>query len=432
MKLKIADSSRRSFLRGAGAVVALPYLESIVAPTKTHAATGAEVEPMRMVCIGLEYSIYPGGFFPKEVGRDYAMPMYLKPLEGLRDQFTVFSHLDHPGVKGGHDATHSYLSGVRSEIASSYPAGNITLDQMASEFIGANTRFPSMQLNTGGANTFGGGISWTRNGVAIPPMTNLQTIFDKLFSETPESQKERLANSYKMSTSILDVVREDAKSLRKRLAKNDQKKLDEYFSSVRDVEKRLAVSEEWLDRAKPVVDYRLPDPLPRSLKDEIPLYYDLIKLALQTDSTRILTYDIVGWANDSGINGVEKGYHDLTHHGKDPSVLSQLQLVEQMFTSELARFLDSLRAVQVGPDFSLLDKTMVLFGSGLGNASSHSNRDLPILLAGGGLRHGEHRDYPKTNGRQTPLCNLYLTMLQRFGMEIDQFGTSTGTLNELV
>ncbi len=421
---------RRTFLKGSGALVALPFLESLSRPVNAIASTGAEVEPTRMVCIGLEYSMHPEGFFPSETGRDYSMPGLLKPLERLRDDFTIFSHLDHPGVKGGHHATHTYLSGIRAELASGQPEGNITLDQKAAEFVGSNTRYPSIQLNTGGGS-FGGGISWTRNGVAVPPVSNLQSLFDALFLETPESQKKRLAESYKLNTSILDVVREDAQSLEKHLGKNDLEKLDEYFTSVREVEKRLSMSEEWLNRAKPLVDYELPSPLPTSMYDEIPLYFDLMKLALQTDSTRILSYNIVGWKGESGLTGVTKGYHDLTHHGKDPDKLRQLEIIEMFYSGQLARFLESLKKLQVGSDASLLDKTMVLFGSGMGNASSHSNRDLPLLLAGGGFRHGEHKNYPKSGNKQTPLCNLYVSMLQKFGMELDQFGTSTGTLDRL-
>ena len=176
---------------------------------------------------------------------------------------------------------------------------------------------------------------------------------------------------------------------------------------------------------------KLPNPLPTTMYDEIPLYFDLMKLALQTDSTRILSYNIVGWKGTSGLSGVTKGYHDITHHGKDPDKLRQLEIIELFYTTQLARFLESLKTFNVVPDESLLDKTMVLFGSGMGNASSHSCRDLPLLLAGGGFKHGEHKDYPKVGNSQTPACNLYLSMLQRFGMEIDHFGSSTGTLEGL-
>ncbi len=156
-----------------------------------------------------------------------------------------------------------------------------------------------------------------------------------------------------------------------------------------------------------------------------------MKLALQTDSTRVISMAIHGWKGDSGLSGVTKGYHDLSHHGRDETKLSQLGVIERFHTAQLARFLGSLKETQADDDASLLDRTMVLFGSGLGNASSHSNRELPLLLAGGGFQHGQHKAYPADSGAKTPACNLYLSMLQRFGVESDRFGTSTGTLAEL-
>ena len=427
MKRSKPPLSRRAFLHGSGALVALPFLESMALPMTAIPSTGPALEPMGMVAIGLEYSMHPRGFFPKGLGRNYKTPKLLKPLESLREDFTVFSSLDHPGIKGGHGATHTFLSGIRSELAEAQPEGNISMDQKAAEFVGSNTRYPSIQLNTGGGS-FGGGISWSRNGVTLPPVPDMQALFDALFVETPESKKARLAKSYQLNASILDVVREDAQSLKKHLSKSDLDKLDEYFTSVREVEKRLSMSEAWLNKAKPVVNYKLPRPLPTTFYDEVPLYFDLMKLALQTDSTRIITYNIVGWKGSPGLSGVTKGYHDLTHHGQDPEKLRQLELIELFYSRQLSRFLESLKLLQASDDKSLLDHTMVLFGSGIGNAASHSNRNLPLLLAGGGFKHGEHRNYPKSDGNQTPACNLYLSMLQRFGMEIDQFNTSTGTL----
>lgn len=420
--------SRRAFLRGSGALVALPFLESLAKPGAVFAASGTPVEPKRMVCIGLNYGMHPQGFFPDEVGRNYKLPYLLKPLEGVRNDFTLFSHLDHPGIKGGHEATHTFLSGIRADMAKSMPEGNISMDQKAAEFVGSATRYPSMQLKVGGGDN---GLSWTRNGVSIPSMEDLQQVFDALFQETNEAHKRRLARSYRLNSSILDVVRDDAKDLQKRLSANDVEKLDEYFTSVRDVEKRLQMSEAWLNKPKPQVDYRFPNPMPNDFYEEVPLYYDLMKLALMTDSTRVISYSINGWSGDSGLPGVTQGYHALTHHGMDPTRLKELTIIETFHAKQVARFISDLKKTQVEGEASLLDKTLVLFGSGMGNASSHSNRDLPLILAGGGFTHGEHKDYPKVGDKQTPACNLYVSMLQKFGMELDQFGTSTGTLDGL-
>jgi len=421
---KMNQIDRRQLL--GGAAVALPFLESLAVPKRAHAAERSAKSPMRMVCVGLEYGLYPNDFFPKEIGRDYELTGLLSPLVALKNDFTVFSDLDHPGVTGGHQSTHTFLSGIKSDQAKQHPEGNVTVDQRAAESVGAETRYPSMQLGLGG-----GSVSWTRNGVEIPPITRLQTMFDALFLETPQSRRRRQAGAFAVNRSILDVVGEDAAALKKRISGSDVTKLDEYFTSIREVEKRLEQSEAWFNKPKPTSNYKLPKQLPTSFTEEVALFYDLMKLALQTDSTRVISMAIHGWQGDSGLSGVTKGYHDLSHHGRDESKLRQLGVIEQFHTSQLARFLEGLKRSQVADDASLLDRTMVLFGSGLGNASSHSNRKLPLMLAGGGFRHGEHKAYPANGGPQTPACNLYLSMLQRFGVETDRFGTSTGTLEGL-
>ena len=425
-KPRHAYIDRRSFLRGTGAVIALPFLESLNIARPLLASSQPDRTPMRLVCIGLNYGLYPGDFFPAETGRHYKLPKLLQPLAHIRDEFTVFSQLDHPGIKGGHEAVHTYLSGIMSNKEKAMPEGNITVDQKAAESVGSRTRYRSIPIGIGG-----GSISWTRNSVEIPPISKLQDLFDALFQETPDSKKRRLATSYNLNSSILDVVRDDAAALKKRISKSDTEKLDEYFTSIRQVEQRLAQSSAWLSEPKPKTDYRLPRPIPTDFYHEVPLFYDLMRLALETDSTRILSCAINGWGGDSGLPGVTQGYHFLTHHGQDITRLKQLSIIESFHTRQFARFLDELKRAQSSDSESLLDKTIVLFGSGMGNASSHSNRDLPLVLAGGGFRHGEHMSFAKSGYGQTPACNLFLSMLQRFGMEIDQFGTSTGTLEGL-
>lgn len=423
---------RRRLLRGSGVAIALPFLESLSAPKslsakeKSAAAEELAAAPMRMVCVGLEYGLQPADFFPKATGRDYEVSNLLAPLASIQNDFTVFSGLDHPGINGGHRVTHTFLSGIMSDQAKSHPEGNITVDQKAAESVGAKTRFPSMHLGLGG-----GGVSWTRDGVKIPPKTNLKAIFDEMFLDTPESTKKRLSDSYEVNGSILDLVLEDAAALKKLGSHSDVEKLDELFTSIREVEKRIVQSSAWLRKSRPKTDYTLPRPLPESFYDEVPLFYDMMKLALQTDSTRVVSMGINEWRGTSGLPGVTKGYHDLTHHGRDETKLKQLSIIETFHTAQLARFLESMKHTQASEDASLLDKTMVLFGSGLGNASSHSSRNLPMILAGGGFEHGEHKAYAASKGRQTPACNLFVSMLQRFVVETDRFGTSTGTLEGL-
>ena len=427
MTRTIRDINRRSFLQGGGAAIALPFLESRAFADSNVESTDLESSPRRMVCIGLEYGLHPEDFFPEKTGRlGDELPTLLAPLSSLKQEFTVLSGLDHPGVSGGHYVTHTFLSGIKSSQAKSHPEGNITVDQKAAEFVGAKTRFPSMQLGIGG-----GGVSWTRNGVSIPAIEDLQVFFDALFQETPESKKQRMSESFEVNRSILDLVRDDAGDLKRRISRNDLDKLDEYFTSIREVEKQLTQSETWLNKPKPKTDYKLPKSLPNDFYGEVPLFYQLMKLALQTDSTRVLSLFIKGWKGNSGLPGVNKGYHDLTHHGRDPNKLRQLSIVESFHTTEFAKFAEGLKQTQASQEESLLDKTMLLFGSGLGNAASHSNRNLPMILAGGGFSHGEHKSYANEKGESTPACNLFVSMLQRMGMHVEQFGTSTGSLGGL-
>lgn len=415
---------RRAFLRATGVTLALPALESLsglVAAEKTAA-------PQRMICIGNEFGMYPGAFWPTKAGAGYEMTQLLKPLERHRRNMTVFSHLDH-GLKGGHFAVHTFLTGVNAADARAMPEGGVSLDQRAAEFIGSRTRFPALTI--GSADGLHGGcqMSWTRTGTRVPPIPGPRELFRALFIDDSTSAKKKAADRIRLQGSILDAVLGDAKSLQRRLNKTDNEKLDEYFTSVRDVETKLALDEQWQKVPKPKAP--IDEPRNQGLAQDLPMIYDLIVLALQTDSTRIATLEIGGSfaARDIGVN---KGYHGLSHHGKAPANIDLLVQIELYQVRQFARFLDKLQNTkEPGTDKSLLDSAITLFGSGMGNANSHTNNDLPIILAGGGFQHGEHKMYPREKHRRVPLCNLYVSLLQRFGVETDTFGTSTGALSGL-
>ncbi|QGJ69343.1 Secreted protein containing DUF1552 [Planctomycetales bacterium 10988] len=420
--------SRRSFLRGTGgSLLALPYL-NIMADAAT-----AETVPMRMVCVGTTYGFVPKLFFPQETGKDYALPPLLKPLARHRENFTVFSQLDH-GVNGvgGHQGVHSFLSGILSKNSKGFREQNISIDQKAAEFVGASTRYPSMQITSGSdPNNL---LSWTSAGVAIPPVQDLRMLHALLFQRSSQQERSVLKQLHQQQQSILDLVRTDAEYLQKRIGREDKEKLEQYFTSVREVELRLTQSAAWLDRPKPKVSYEIPQGANEmDFVDRVPLYYDLIALALQTDSTRVLTLELSDIGGNSGGFPITKGYHQLTHHGKVESYIEELSIIETFHTTQFARFLDKLTAITEPNGKTLLDNTMTLLGSGMGNASSHSNRDLPLLLAGGGFRHGQHLLFEKdrSRGTATPAANLFVSMLQRFGLETDQFNLSTGTLTGL-
>jgi hypothetical protein len=417
---------RRAFLQAAGISIALPALESV--PQRLLAAGEPKQPPRRMVCVGNEFGMYPGAFWPQSYGTDYELSTLLEPLAPHRDQLTLFSHLDH-GLKGGHFAVHTFLTGVKAAEAKATPEGGISLDQRAAEFVGSQTRFPSLTIGSEDGLHGGCQMSWTRSGTRIPPVPGPRELFRMLFVDDDATAKQQTADRIALQGSILDAVLGDAKSLGRRLNKTDSGKLDEYLSSIRDVESKLDLDQQWQKIPKPKTD--LQEPENQGLAQDLPAIYDLVALALQTDSTRVATLEIGGSFAASDL-GIRQGYHSLSHHGQVQSSIDLLVQIELYQMQQFARFLEKLKSIrEPATDETLLDSTMVLLGSGMGNANSHINTDLPIILAGGGFRHGEHKEFPSEQRKRVPLCNLYVSMLQRFGVETDRFSTSTGTLTGL-
>ncbi len=421
--------SRRYFLKSAGLTLALPMLESLsqrvlgaggVIGATVGAAKGS---PTRMVAVGNLLGFYQPEFFPKAAGADYAMPRLLQPLAGMRKDFTLFSGLDH-GVKGGHFAVHSFMTGVLSMDAKGMPEGNISLDQQAAESVGGATRFPSLAIGSEDGIHGGCQMCWTRSGTRVPPIPGPRELFRRLFVNESAGDLAGMKDGFKRKGSILDAVHGDARSLQGQLNALDREKLDEYFTSVREVERQLELRKQWADVPKPAPP--LKEPVNTNMVTDLALLYDLIALAIQTDSTRIATLEI-GGGFESRYMGISKDYHALSHHGQVQANIDQLLQLEEYQMQQFARFLAKLKSIPDG-EGTLLDHTMVLFGSGMANANAHTNSNLPVILAGGGFKHGEYKALPSSGLNRRPLCNLYLTLLQRFGLEVDQFGTSTGTL----
>lgn len=405
----------------------LPQMASLDHVLGAGVAKKAAGERMKMVCVGNSFGMYPEAFFPKKVGTGFDLPHLLEPLAEHRGDFSVFSNLDH-GIKGGHFAVHSFLSGVKTEEAKSMPEGNITVDQRAAEYVGASARFPSLTVGSDTGLHGGCRMSWTRSGARVPPITSPKELFKKLFVGEGAAARERELERMKLKGSILDAVYGEAKSLQGRLDGRDREKLEEYFSSVRDVEKRIEQQEHWQNVPKPKVEYGEPEY--RGIVQDLPALFDLIVLALQTNSTRVATLEVASDGFNTRDLGVKGGYHSLSHHGKKKESIEQLLKIERYQMEQYARFLGKLKAVSAeDEDGVLAESTMVMFGSGMGNGNAHTNSKLPIMLAGGGFKHGEHKVYSKK--AQVPLCNLYLSMLQRFGVETDFFGKSSGTLSGL-
>ncbi len=328
---------RRSFLKAAGVCIALPALESL--PT-AFASGAAAKPPRRMVCVGNEFGFYPGAFWPQKQGRDYELTSLLKPLEGRRDDFTVFSHLDH-GLKGGHFAVHTFLTGVKAAEAKGMPEGGVSLDQRAAEFVGSRTRFPSLAIGSEDGLHGGCQMSWTRTGTRVPPVPGPRELFRLLFVEDDANARRLATDRIRLQGSILDAVLGDAQSLKRRVSKTDGAKLDEYFSSVRDVEVKLDLDRQWQKIPKPKTE--MEEPQNQGLTRDLPTIYDLIALALQTDSTRVATLEIGGSFVASDL-GIRKGYHALSHHGQLEENLDLLVQIEMYQMEQFARFLDKLRA----------------------------------------------------------------------------------------
>lgn len=418
--------SRRTFIRSTGIALALPWLEGFAAEAQRRSARSSE-PPRRMVCICAPLGLHPDNFFPEQAGKDYTLSPYLEILKDYRDDMTVISGLSHAGMGSvfAHQASASFLTGVPGAGRPGF-CNAISLDQFAADHIGAQTRFPSLALSGEGS----GGLSWTRTGALIPANNSPSKVFAQLFLEgRPEEVREQMRR-LEDGRSILDDISDQAKSLRSNLGNADGEKLDEYLTSVRELEKRMVSDESWARKPKPKVAVQPPTDIANAadIIGRARLLFDLTHLALQTDSTRLITIMLAGSSFAPPIPGVTLGHHDLSHHGKDPRKLEQLKIVEVETMKTVRDLLAKLDESKEG-NSTLLDRTTVFLGSNLGDSSSHSTQNLPVLLAGGDFQHGQHLSFhPKA---PPPLCNLYVSMLQRLGIETDRFGSSTGTLTGL-
>jgi hypothetical protein len=417
---------RRFLLQSIGTTLALPGLPSLMAKSvggnsAVQAAKGAGAGARRFVAVGNLLGFQTKQLFPKTAGRNYEKTTLLEPLWDNRHQMTVYRGLDH-GIKGGHFAVHSFLSGVLNSEAQNRPDGNVSIDQYLADEVGFETRFPSLTVGSEGGIHGGCQIAWTKSGVRVPPVTGPAQLFEKLFISDSKERQERRVQENHVQASILDSVLVDANRLSKQVNKEDKDKLDEYMTSVRDVEKRLELRQRWTSHPKPKAPFE--KPANHNFVEDLPLLYELIALALQTDSTRIATLEIGGDFMPQNL-GIKKDYHGLSHHGNDPESIASLIALEKYQIEHFGKFVTRLSKMNDG-ERTLLDSTAVIFGSGMGDANSHKNSDLPILLAGGGYKHGEFREVPREGINKVPLCNLFVDIAQKMGVETDSFGSSTG------
>lgn len=407
--------SRRAMLRNAGIALGLPLLDAM---TPAFAAVQESKRAKRFVGVSLALGLHNPHLVPEGAGRDYKPSRYLSGIQDLRDDFTVISGSSHPGVTGGHTAEGSIFSACPNQRGTT-SRNTISLDQLMAKHLGHETRFPSLVLNTNNQSS----PSYTENGSMIPAENNAMRLFTRLFVNDAPAEQQRQAELIRSGRSVMDVVGAEAKALQRELGAGDRDKLDAWFTSVRELEQRLAANEAWTHRPKPKVAMKPPASIPRDNEVAVErIFLDIIQMALATDSTRFITLHVTGNAVN-GIEGVDESYHSLSHHGMDDEKLGQLALVEQGVINEWAGFLRRLKADR------MLEDTMVLLTSNLGNASSHDNKNMPVLFAGGGFKHGQHLAFDQKDNY--PLPNLYLSAMHRLGLQDDQFATSSGAMSGL-
>lgn len=412
--------SRRTLLRGAGVAIGLPLLDAM----QPSAFAAAPSVKRRMVAINVGLGLHAPNIIPAQSGRNYQLPTYLKVIEDLRDDFTVISGASHPSVGGGHMSAKSFLTAARHPNSAGFK-NTISLDQFAAEQLGSETRFGSLTLTISSP-----GLSWSRSGVEIPAESRPSKLFQKMFLEGKPAEKAAQIQRLKDGQSVLDAVMGPTASMKRRLDGRDREKIDQYLGALREAEQRLVKAEAWEQRPRPTIDVDPPRDQPDRTRvlERLGLMYDMMHLAIETDSTRFITFFDTGMNAVPKISGVDTDYHMLSHHAKDPAKIAQLTIVETEMIKVFGQFLTKLSQSSEG-GHSLLDNTMVLFGSNLGNASSHDTKNMPIILAGGGFRHGQHLAFDQSNNY--PLPNLFVSMLQRLGLETEVFASSTGTMDGL-
>ena len=425
----VRQPTRRCLLRAAGVGIALPWLECLQ-PRCGRAARASEAagRPQRLMVVHLESSLMPQFFFPDR-GKPGASSPYLDLLADHRGLFTSFAGVSHPDLGTGHEATNSFLTGAPNPTAKNF-RNTQSLDQLAAERLGHQTRFPSLTLSVRVHGPSTDILSVSRSGVPVISETSPRKLYRKLFvAGTPEETAESMRR-LDAGRSVLDVVLDQARKVALNGSSRDRERLEQYFTSVRELEARVARAQAWEGRPKPEVAYAEPVDIDdkRRLVERSQLMFDIMRLATQTDSTRFLTCYISTFHIVPLVPGVRNETHGLTHHGNEPEKIAELRKIEEAQIMAFAYLLRSLREIDEGAG-TLLDNTMVLFGSGLGSANAHSSTNLPLLLAGGGFRHPGHLEFDEH--RNEPLCNLFVTMLQRLGLATERFGSSTGTLRGL-
>lgn len=425
--------NRRRLLRGAGVALALPMLDAMT-PASARQARGSEATtapPKRMLAICNNLGVLPDHFFPEQPGKDYPLSPYLSELAAFREDLTVLSGVSHPGVDGSHSSDVSFLTAAPHPGSGGF-RNTVSLDQYIATKIGDRTRFPSLTL---GVNAKQGrrSLSWTEGGVLIPCEDSASAVYKQLFLQGSKEEIDRQMRKLQLGQSIMDTLGEQAKELSRKIGAGDRDRMEQFTTAVRDVERQMVESQQWQRREKPTPTVDMPDDPPGSNDyiEKTRLMYQMARLAFETDSTRAVT--LLLDSNNSPtikVDGAEitDGYHNLSHHGQSETKLKQLKAIDLSHMRLLNELLSGLKDTTEG-DGSMLDHTMVLYGSNFGDANKHTTDNMPVLLAGGGFRHGQHLAFDRSNNY--PLPNLFVSMLQQMGIEAERFASSTGTMRGL-
>jgi hypothetical protein len=389
-------------------------------------ARGEAQTPQRLVLIHRPLGTYHPYLYPEQAGPDYVATRYLKPLDAHRKHLTLFSGVGHRGYPNSHHTESAMFTGVAPEgLARADDIHNtVSLDQVVAEKVGHHTRVPSLTLNTANCAS----LSWNRKGVPIPWERSRANLFRRLFIDGTAADVAREIKRLEHGRSILDGTRSQLKALIADLGSGDRERLEVLTSSIREAENMLRQDEAWAAKPKPQVEAHVKQfEQAEHWVAAQQQWYALVHLALQTDSTRVIVLGL-GEQGQQNIPDLTIGHHDASHHGKDPAKIEQFARYEEKEYGTFAGFLDKLVGTpETGS--TLLDRTQVLIASSLGDASAHASDNLPVFLAGGGFRHQGHVAFDQKNNY--PLSNLFVRMLQKFGLEMDRFGSSTGVLGEL-
>lgn len=438
--------SRRHVLRGAGALLPLPFLDAM--RPRVARAAGSTDAPLRLAFVFFPNGAVMPDWTPKEAGKRFELPRTLAPLADVREHVSVLSGLAQDNARAKGDGAGDHARSAASFLTGAHPTktdgadirAGVSVDQVAAEKLGAETKLPSLEIgleggrnagqcDSGYACAYSNNISWKSPSTPMAKEIHPKLVFERLFDGGKDAIRERQKRDF-YRKSILDSITQDADRLQQSVGQADRRKLDEYYTSLRDIELRIERGQR-RQQEVPLPDIKLPETIPSNLDEHQSLMYELLTIAFQTDTTRIATFMLANEGSNRSYPtiGVNDGHHHLSHHQDKPDFIAQLQQIDTYLMQHFARFLKRLATIREG-DARLIDQCLIVYGSAISDGNRHDHHDLPILLAGHGggtVTTGRHITYPK----DTPLNNLFLSLLERVGSKVDRLGDSTGPLDGL-